>query len=241
MEFDIGNIVRVKSDCTSSRFAGATGVVRKKHKSLWNSEIIYVIEVPESVIINQSFSETGVLINTIDVEHKDLELVLDNFSCTTEEDEQLLITLANQRANNKGNTWEVRICSSTNDKDATYAQLYVNGRCEGVEYVNRYHTDEYSAGIACVEVCKRLFGIKDAEKKEEEISAPEYYTGKVVCISDNKMFTKGKIYKVENGTICSDEGEESVRFESVNQLNGYFKQFWDRSVSEAPNFIEFVE
>ena len=230
MEFGIGDVVRVKL----GEFVGTIGIVREKHKSLWNSEIVYEIEVPESVIINQTILRTGVMINSISMEHKDLELVLNKDMRSTKEGEQLLTTLVNQRANNKYNTWEVRIRPSTNDKDATYAELYINGRFEGAEYVNRYHTDKYSAGIACVEVCKKLFDVKDAEEETKETPAPKYYTGKVICTGDSEFFTKGKIYKVENGTICLDTGDEFVKFRSLEELNAF-------SLFANANFIEFVE
>lgn len=230
MEFGIGDVVRVKL----GEFAGTIGIVREKHKSLWCSEIMYEIEVPESVIINQTILKTGVMINGISLEHKDLELVLNKDMHSTKEGEQLLTALVNQRANNKYNTWEVRIRPSTNDKDATYAELYINGRFEGAEYVNRYHKDKYSAGMACVEVCKKLFGVKDTEEKTEEIPTPKYYTGKVICTGDLRSFTKGKIYKVENGTIYTDRGDEFVKFRSLEELNAF-------SLFANANFIEFVE
>lgn len=230
MEFGIGDVVRVKL----GEFAGTIGIVREKHKSLWCSEIMYEIEVPESVIINQTILRTGVMINGISMEHKNLELVLNKDMRSTKEGEQLLTALINQRANNKYNTWEVRIRPSTNDKDATYAELYINGRFEGAEYVNRYHTDKYSAGIACVEVCKKLFDVKDTEEKTEEIPTPKYYTGKVICTGDLRFFTKGKIYKVENGTIYTDMGDEFVKFRSLEELNAF-------SLFANANFIEFVE
>ena len=230
MEFGIGDVVRVKS----GKFVGIIGIVREKHKSLWSSEIIYEIEVPESVIINQTILKTGVMINSIKMEHKDLELVLNKDMHSTKEGEQLLTALINQRAKNKYNTWEVRIRPSTNDKDATYAELYINGRFEGAEHVNRYHKDEYSAGMACIEVCKKLFGVKDTEEKSEEIPAPKYYTGKVICTGDSEFFTKGKIYKVENGTIYTDMGDEFIKFKSLEELNTF-------SLFKNANFIEFVE
>lgn len=230
MEFGIGDVVKVKL----GEFVGTIGIVREKHKSLWCSEIMYEIEVPESVIINQTILKTGVMINGISLEHKNLELVLNKDMRSTKEGEQLLTALINQRANNKYNTWEVRIRPSTNDKDATYAELYINGRFEGAEYVNRYHTDKYSAGIACVEVCKKLFDVKDTEEKSEEIPTPKYYTGKVICTGDLRFFTKGKIYKVENGTIYTDMGDEFVKFRSLEELNAF-------SLFANANFIEFVE
>ena len=230
MEFGIGDIVKVKS----GKFVGTIGIVREKHKSLGCSEIMYEIEVPESVIIKQTVLETGVTINSISMEHKNLELVLNKDMRSTKEGEQLLTALVNQRANNKYNTWEVRIRPSTNDKDATYAELYINGRFEGAEYVNRYHKDKYSAGMACVEVCKKLFDVKDTEEETKETPAPKYYTGKVICTGDSEFFTKGKIYKVENGTICLDTGDEFIKFRSLEELNAF-------SLFANAKFIEFVE
>ena len=230
MEFGIGDIVKVKS----GKFVGTIGIVREKHKSLWCSEIMYEIEVPESVIINQTILETGVTINSISMEHKNLELVLNKDMRSTKEGEQLLTALVNRRVNNKYNTWEVRIRPSTNDKDATYAELYINGRFEGAEYVNRYHKDKYSAGIACVEVCKKLFDVKDTEEETKETPAPKYYTGKIICTGDSEFFTKGKIYKVENGTICLDTGDEFIKFRSLEELNAF-------SLFANAKFIEFVE
>ena len=230
MKFGIGDVVRVKL----GEFVGTIGIVREKYKSSWCSEIMYVIEVPESVIINQTILKTGVMINSISMEHKNLELVLNKDMRSTKEGEQLLTALINQRANNKYNTWEVRIRPSTNDKDATYAELYINGRFEGAEYVNRYHTDKYSAGTACVEVCKKLFDVKDTEEKSEETPTPKYYTGNVICTGDTQFFTKGKMYKVENGTICSDTGDEFVKFRSLEELNAF-------SLFANAKFIEFVE
>ena len=230
MEFGIGDVVRVKS----GKFIGAIGIIRKKDKYLWNSEIIYAIEVPESFVINETILKTGVRINSISLEYKDLELVLNKDMHSTKEGEQLLTALVNQRANNKYNTWEVRIHPSTNDKDATYAELYINGRFEGAKYVNRYHKDKYSAGIACVEVCKKLFGVKDTEEKSEETSTPKYYTGKVICTGDLRFFTKGKIYKVENGTIYTDMGDKFIKFRSFEELNAF-------SLFKSAKFIKFVE
>lgn len=229
MEFSIGDIVRVKSGCISSKLVGATGVVREKRKSLWNFEGIYIIEVPESVVTNQIILETGVRINGIIMEYKDLELVLDEFAA--KEDEQLLTTLVNQRANNKYNTWEVCIRPSDDDKDFTCAELYVNGRFENREFVKRYHEDEYNVGAACVEVCKKLFGVENAEEKSEESPAPKYYTGKVVCIERNPWFTQGKVYEVKDGNVIDDQGSIYSFIEGVNDMCAQIKV----------EFIEFVE
>lgn len=228
MEFGIGDIVRVKPGCISSRLVGAIGVLREKEKCLWGSNIVHVVEVPKSVIDCQVILDNGISINAISMEGKDLE-----YAVLTKDDENLLTTLLNQRVNNKHNTWEVRIRPSTDDKNTTYAELYVNGRFEGAEYVSRYHADEYNAGTACIEACKKLFGVKEAENigKDEEAPVPKYYTGKVVCISGNKFFTKGKVYEVENGAVCDDEGGVYACLEGV----------FDMCAQLNAEFIEFVE
>lgn len=231
MEFGIGDIVRVKPGCVPSKFIGVTGVVKEKKKCLWNSDVIHVVEVPKSVVDNQVILETGIRINAISMEDKYLELVLNEYEHATKENEELLTALVNQRANNIYNTWEVRIRPYSNDRDTTYAELYVNGKFEGAEYVSRYHKDEYSASTACIEVCKKLFGVKDEEKKDEEIPAPKYYTGKVVCIERNPWFTQGKVYEVEDGNVIDDQGSIYGFIEGVNDMCDQIKV----------EFIEFVE
>ena len=232
MEFDVGEVVRIKSDCISSKFVGTTGVVAKKGKCLWGSDIIYTIEVPKSVVDNPLILENGTTINGIPLQEKDLELVVDKCEILTEEgEEELKTTLMIQRVNNEHNTWEVRIRPFNDDKNFTCAELYVNGRFETVEYVNRCHEDKYDAGTACVEVCKKLFGVKDTETEAEEKLAPKYYTGKVVCISGNKFFTKGKVYDVENGAVSDDEGGLYACLEGI----------YDMCAQLNAEFIEFVE
>ena len=234
MEFGIGDVVRIKPGFISKKYVGAIGIIREQESVPWTSNICCTVEMPKSVIDKSIVLDSGIRINGMRVENENLELVLNKDMHSTKEGEQLLTALVNQRANNEYNTWEVRIRPSTNDKDATYAELYINGRFEGAEYVNRYHTDKYSAGIACVEVCKKLFDVKDTEEKSEETPAPKYYTGKVICTGDSEFFTKGKIYKVENGTIYTDMGDEFVRFKSLKELNAF-------SLFANAKFIEFVE
>lgn len=224
MKFNIGDVVQVKNHLIGV-LKGAIGIIREK-----TNRYGYLVEFPKSVIDNPVYSFNGVKINAFRIEGKNLELL----DYTTDEEEKFLTEIRNQRADEKCNTWEVRIRPYDGDKDSTYAELYINGRLETIEHVNRYFKDEYNAGTACVEICKKLFGIEHKEEKGEEVPAPKYYTGKVICTGDSKFFTKGKIYKVENGTIYSDAGEEFIRFESLEQLNGY-------SLLGSPNFIEFVE
>lgn len=226
MEFGIGDIVRVKPGCIASKFIGVTGVVKEKKKCLWNSDVIHIVEVPKSVVDNQVILETGIRINAISMEGKYLE-----YEYVTKENEELLTALVNQRANNNYNTWEVRIRPYSNDRDTTYAELYINGRFEGTEYVSRYHEDEYSASTACIEACKKLFGVKDEEKKDEKSFVPKYYTGKVVCIERNPWFTQGKVYEVKDGNVIDDQGSIYSFIEGVNDMCAQIKT----------EFIEFVE
>ena len=81
---------------------------------------------------------------------------------------------------------------------------------------------------------KSYLTLKILKKKSEEIPTPKYSTGKVICTGDSEFFTKGKIYKVENGTICLDTGDEFVKFRSLEELNAF-------SLFANANFIEFVE
>ena len=234
MKFGIGDIVRIKPGFISEKYVGAIGIIREQENIPWTPNVCYTVEMPKSVIDKSLVLDSGIRINGMRVDNENLELVLNKDMRSTKEGEQLLTALVNQRANNKYNTWEVRIRPSINDKDATYAELYINGRFEGAEYVNRYHKDRYSAGMACIEVCKKLFDVKDTEEKSEEIPTPKYYTGKVICTGDLRFFTKGKIYKVENGTIYTDMGDEFVKFRSLEELNAF-------SLFANAKFIEFVE
>lgn len=230
MEFNIGDVVRIGSDYISKRFVGTIGIVRDIKTSIASYYTTCVIEVSESTVRNPLVLTDGTWINGIRVLDKDLVLL----DCTTDEMDELLAKIRSQRVNNERNTWEVRIRPFDEDKDSASAELYVNGRLETTEYVNRYCKDKYNAGTACIEVCKKLFGVKDVEKKSEEISTPKYYTGKVICTGNSRFFTKGKIYKVENGTICPDDGGEFIKFKSFEELNAY-------SLFVNANFIEFVE
>jgi hypothetical protein len=89
--------------------------------------------------------------------------------------------------------------------------------------------------------------------KEKE--KPKPYNGKVVCISDVDSyisgFTKGKVYKVKNGKIRTDEkwtfpdGEK--RLSSFEELEEYFKGKSERKTcdvhysGETIKFLEVVE
>lgn len=230
MEFNIGDVVRISSDYVSKRFVGTIGIVRDIKTSIASYYTTCVIEVSESTVRNPLVLTDGIWINGIRVLDKDLVLL----DYTTDEVDELLAKIRSQRVNNERNTWEVRIRPFDEDKDSASAELYVNGRLETTEYVNRYCKDKYNAGTACIEICKKLFGVKDEKEKSEEIPAPKYYTGKVICTGNSRFFTKGKIYKVENGTIRPDDGVEFTKFKSFEELNAF-------SLFKNANFIELVE
>lgn len=229
MEFDIGDIVRIKPGYISNKYVGAIGIVREQENVPWLPNPAYVIEMPKSVVDNTLILDSGIRINGMQVEGKDLELV--EYGLLSEAAEELWTTISNQRVNNKYNTWEVRIRPSDDDKDFTCAELYVNGRFENREFVKRYHEDEYNVGTACVEVCKKLFGVENAEEKSEESPAPKYYTGKVVCIERNPWFTQGKVYEVKDGNVIDDQGSIYSFIEGVNDMCAQIKV----------EFIEFIE
>lgn len=228
-KFDVGDIVRIKPGYISNKYVGAIGIVREQENVPWLPNPAYVIEMPKSVISNMLILDSGIRINGMQVEGKDLEFV--GYGLLSEASKELWTTILNQRVNNKYNTWEVRIRPSDDDKDFTCAELYVNGRFETVEYVKRYYKDKYDARTACVEVCKKLFGVENAEEKSEEIPTPKYYTGKVVCIERNPWFTQGKVYEVEDGNVIDDQGSIYGFIEGVNDMCDQIKV----------EFIEFVE
>lgn len=226
-KFGVGDIVRIKPGNMLKKLVSAVGVVAEREKKAYYPNEFYAVELPESIIKNLLVLKNGTAINGINVQANDLELVYEEF----EDREKLLSTLMNQRVNNKRNTWEVRIRPCDDDKNFTCAELYVNGRFETTEYVKRYHKDKYEAETACVEVCKKLFGVKDEKEKSEEIPAPKYYTGKVVCIERNPWFTQGKIYEVKDGNVIDDQGSIYSFIEGVNDMCAQIKV----------EFIEFVE
>lgn len=227
MKFGTGDIVRIDFDYLSKRLAGTIGIVREIETSTVSSYTTCIIEVLESTVCNSLVLTNGIRINGIRVLDKDLMLL----DYTTDEEEELLAKIRNQRINNKRNTWEVRIRQCDDDKNFTCAELYVNGRFETVEYVKRYYKDKYDAGTACVEVCKKLFGVENAEGKSKEILTPKYYTGKVVCVERNPWFTQGKVYEVEDGNVIDDQGSIYGFIEGVNDMCDQIKV----------EFIEFVE
>lgn len=227
MKFGTGDVVRINFDYSSKELAGTIGIVREIETSTVSSYATCIIEVLESIVYNPLVLTNGIWINGIRVLDKDLMLL----DCTTDEEEEILAKIRNQRINNKHNTWEVRIRQCDDDKNFTCAELYVNGRFETVEYVKRYYKDKYNAGTACVEVCKKLFGVENAEEKSEEIPTPKYYTGKVVCVERNPWFTQGKVYEVEDGNVIDDQGSIYGFIEGVNDMCDQIKV----------EFIEFVE
>ena len=123
MKFGIGDIVRIKPGFISKKCVGAIGIIREQENVPWTPNVCYTVEMPKSVIDKSLVLDSGIRINGMRIENENLELVLNKDMRSTKEGEQLLTALVNQRANNKYNTWEVRIRPSTNDKDATYAEL----------------------------------------------------------------------------------------------------------------------
>ena len=85
-------------------------------------------------------------------------------------------------------------------------------------------TDEFDFEIGAKLAFDRLV--------ESEPEKPKYYTGRVVCVhSVNSVFTKGKIYKVSDGRLYSNDSFTYSRFSSVESINKAL----------AYKFIELVE
>ncbi len=220
-KFGVGDIVRIKPGNILNKYVGAIGIVRKQENVPWLPNPAYVIEMPKSVVDNTLILDSGIRINGMQVEGKDLELV--EYGILSEAAKELWTTISNQRVNNKYNTWEIRIRPSDDDKDFTCAELYVNGRFENREFVKRYHEDEYNVGTACIEVCKKLFGVENAEEKSEEIPTPKWFNGKVVCVKGNLSFATGRIYDVVDGVLIDNVGDKFYYFTDVNDMNSRMK------------------
>lgn len=76
---------------------------------------------------------------------------------------------------------------------------------------------------------------------EYGLSEQEYYNGKVVCVdNDNDWgWTIGKIYEVDNGVLCWNDGENiACNFTSLKHINEYFARHM--RITHA-KFIELVE
>lgn len=228
-KFGVDEIVRIKPGNMLKKLVGAIGVIRQQEQRMYYPNEVYVVEFPKSVVDNPIVLDNGIMINGIDIQVDDLEPVL-AYEQSSKEDTELVKTLINQRTNDKHNTWEVLIRPIDDDKDMAYAELYINGRLERGEYVRRYHKDEYNAGIACIELCKKLFDIKN-KIEQEHVATPKYYTGKVVCIERNPWFTQGKVYEVKDGNVIDDQGSIYGFIEGVNDMCAQIKV----------EFIEFVE
>ena len=67
-----------------------------------------------------------------------------------------------------------------------------------------------------------------------EPEQPKYYSGKVVCVTDNGMFhTKGKVYEAKNGILNSNSSDayNDVPYESLDDLNN----------NSVPKFIPLID
>ena len=79
---------------------------------------------------------------------------------------------------------------------------------------------------------------------EEKNAEPEYFTGKVVCINDNRCdITKGKIYNFIDGEALNDAGDRFPYklIHNVDELNDYYIDMQCDLVENPPQFIEIIE
>lgn len=102
--------------------------------------------------------------------------------------------------------WKIVILA---DGGKTLARMYKNGQVVREATVERYYKDKYDEFVAAEEAVKKLFGKRDflPQPKPEE---PKGYTGQAVYIGGKEEFgfTKGRIYKFENGKTIDDQGYE---------------------------------
>jgi len=119
----------------------------------------------------------------------------------------------------------------TSDGKITLARLYDGKKVIRTAKAKCAPDDEFSFEIGAKIAFRRLVKpVIDPTEKE-----PEYYTGKVVCADNadlDQIFTVGKIYTVQNGTLKYDDGDIArVGAKSIDDLNE------ERSVK----FIELAE
>ena len=119
--------------------------------------------------------------------------------------------------------WKVLIVPRGNK---TVAKLYKNNAIVKTVECNKHPDDEYSMDEAIKVVTERL---REPEK-------PQYYNGKVVCISNDgnsRNYTVGKIYQFENGQFRTDT---DIKF-PLDPITS-FAEFQGRSCSK---WLEVVE
>lgn len=106
--------------------------------------------------------------------------------------------------------------------DTTTAKLMHGKEVAREAKVNRYYKDEYSEEAAIAAIMDKLFPLvlpKEQPKK--------YFTGRVVCIEDDALFSftsdpaflKGNVYCINDGTIYGEGLLKIGNIESVELLN----------------------
>ena len=106
--------------------------------------------------------------------------------------------------------------------DTTTAKLMHGKEVAREAKVNRYYKDEYSEEAAIAAIMDKLFPLvlpKEQPKK--------YFTGRVVCIEDDALFSftsdpaflKGNVYCINDGTIYGEGLLKIGNIESVESLN----------------------
>lgn len=110
----------------------------------------------------------------------------------------------------------------TSKGDTTTAKLMHGKEVAREVKVNRYYKDEYSEEAAIAAIMDKLFPLvlpKEQPKK--------YFTGRVVCIEDDALFSftsdpaflKGNVYCINDGTIYGEGLLKIGNIESVESLN----------------------
>ena len=63
-------------------------------------------------------------------------------------------------------------------------------------------------------------GAKLAFERLMQQEEPQYYSGKIVCIEGcSALFTVGKVYEVEDGTVHDNHGNTHERYRSLDDIN----------------------
>lgn len=132
---------------------------------------------------------------------------------------------------------EQKIVITANGKVVT-ARLYEGNKTVKESTAKCCPEDIFDFNVGAEIAFNRLVG----KPCGEEAPKPKYYSGKVVCVkSDDRDFTVGKVYEIQDGKFIDNDGDTRPYHDKYvctldDLINDcYFSKFWNY------NFIPFVE
>jgi len=126
-----------------------------------------------------------------------------------------------------------KIIITTDGEKVVTATQYKNNKVVNRAEAKCAPEDKFDFNVGATLAVERL-------TKKEEPPKPKYYSGKVVCVKSNdRYFTKGKVYEIKDGKFTDNTGTErpcvSKYVRNLSDLNeGYFEKW-------MYHFIPFVE